>query len=77
MSIANDNGTQFVSKIFEEYLENNGIKHRKITPLWPQANGEIKRQNRSMLKRLQIPQAEGKDYMKELRIYLAAYRATP
>ena len=28
------------------------------TPLWPQANGEIERQNRSILKRLRIAQAE-------------------
>ena len=61
LSIANDNGPQFVSKVFSEYLENNGIKHRRVTPLWPYATGEIERQNRSMLKRMQTAQAEGKD----------------
>ena len=77
LSIASDNGPQFVSRVFSEYLENNGIKHRRVTPLWPQANGEIERQNRSMLKRMQIAQAEGKDWQKELRTYLTAYRTTP
>ncbi|KXJ18278.1 Uncharacterized protein K02A2.6 [Exaiptasia diaphana] len=47
LSIASDNGHQFVSKIFTEYWESNGIKHRRITPLRPQANGEIERQNRA------------------------------
>ena len=27
----------------------NGIEHRRTTPLWPQANGEIDRQNRTIL----------------------------
>ena len=67
LPIASDDGPQFVSKIFTEYLESNGIKHRRVTPLLPQANGEIERKNRSMLKLVQIAQAEGKDRQKELR----------
>ena len=31
-----------------------------ITPYWPQANGEVERQNRSLLKRLQISAPTGK-----------------
>ena len=33
--------------------------------------------NRSLLKRIKIAQAEGKDWKKELRAYLIAYRSTP
>ena len=29
------NGPQFRSEVFELYLEDNGIEHRKTTPLWP------------------------------------------
>ena len=76
-AISSDNGPQFVSEMFEQYLVDHGIKHRKVTPLWPQANGEIERQNRSLLKRMRIAHAEGKDWKKELRAYLTAYRATP
>ena len=39
--ITTDNGPQFSSKDFADYLEMQGIKHRKVTPLWPQANGEV------------------------------------
>lgn len=77
LSLTGDNGPQFVSKVFDEYLENNGIRHRRVNPLWPQVNGEIERQNRSMLKKMNIAQAEGKDWQKELRTYLMAYRSTP
>ena len=58
LSVKADNCLQFVSDHFRKYLEKNGIEHRRATPLWPQANGEIERQNRSILKRLPIAQAE-------------------
>ena len=45
-SLRTDNGPQFVSDHFKGYLEKNGIEHRRTKPLWPQANGEIERQNR-------------------------------
>ena len=41
-----DNGPQFVSDEFEKFLTTNCIEHRKTTPLWPQANGEVESQNR-------------------------------
>ena len=51
-TVTSDNGPHFVAESFQTFLKDNGIKHRKITPLWPQANGEIERQNRSFLKRM-------------------------
>ena len=77
LTLSSDNGPQFASEMFRQYLSDHGIKHRRVTPLWPQANGEIERQNRSLLKRMRIAQAEGKDWKKEVRTYLTAYRATP
>ena len=44
--------------VFMNYLEEDGIEHRQTTTLWPQANGEIKREN-CVLNRLLITQAEG------------------
>ncbi|XP_015779025.1 PREDICTED: uncharacterized protein K02A2.6-like [Acropora digitifera] len=61
-SLRTDNGPQFVSDHFKGYLEKNGIEHSRTTPLWPQANGQIERQNRTILKRLRISQAEGRDW---------------
>ncbi len=48
-----------------------------VTPLWPQANGEIERQNRSILKRLRIAQAEGRNLKSEVDTFLMRYRSTP
>ena len=45
--------------------------------MWPQANGEIERQNWSLLKRMQIAQVEREDWKKAVLTYLVAYRNTP
>ena len=66
LSLKTDNGPQCTSEHFTKHLEVNGIKYRRTTPLWPQAHGEIERQNRSILKRLRIAQAEGRDWKSEM-----------
>ena len=76
-SLRTDNGPQFVSEEFESFLQAHGVEHRRTTPLWPQANGEVERQNRSLLKSLQIANLEGKSWRTELVTWLTAYRSTP
>ena len=61
----------------EEYLDEMGIKHRLTTPLWPRANGEVERQNRSLLKAMRVAHAEGRDWRLELNKFLLAYHSTP
>ena len=51
--------------------------HHKVTPKWPQANGEVERQNQSIEKRIRIDHAEGKNWREALLTYVAVYRATP
>lgn len=46
-------------------------------PYWPQANGEVERQNRSILKRLKIAHAEQKNWRSEILKFLIMYRSTP
>ena len=77
LSITSDNGRQFLSETFEQYLLDNDIYHRHTTPLHPSANGEVERQNRTLLKRIKIAQAEGKEWKSEIRKFLFAYRTTP
>ena len=77
LSIKTDNGAQFASDEFKGYLRENSIKDRTSTPLWPQANGEVERQNRSMLKAMRVAHAERRDWKKELPKFLLAYRSTP
>ena len=70
------NGPNFVSEEMEKYLEEMGVVHHRNTPLWPRANGEVERKNRSLLKAMRVFQAEGKDWRSELNKFLLAYRST-
>ena len=76
-TLKTDNGPQLVSEEFEAFLAENGIEHRTTPPLWPQENGEVERQNRTLMKSIQIAQIEGKDWREELQTFLIAYRSTP
>ena len=76
-SLKSDNGPQFRSDVFRQYLVDHGIVHHRVTPLWPQANGEVERPNAPIEKRLKIAAEEGKDWREELVMYLAAYHAAP
>ena len=75
ITMKSDNGPQFISGEFQEYCVQNGFVHLKTTPKWPQANGEVERQNASLIKRIRIAQAEGVDWKKELRRYVTRYRS--
>ena len=57
-------------------MEEMGIVHHRNTPFWPRANGEVERQNRSLLKAMRVFQAEGKDWRLELNKFLLAYQST-
>jgi transposase InsO family protein len=72
-----DNGPQFDSEDFKTFCRQNDIYIKFSTPLWPQANGEVERQNRSLLKRLKISQAQKTNWREELLNYLTLYRTTP
>ncbi|XP_058457021.1 plasma kallikrein-like [Malaya genurostris] len=61
---------------FKEFCEANGVRLMNTIPYWPQSNGEVERQNRSILKRLRIAQELGRDWRQELCFYLLTYHST-
>lgn len=76
-TITLDNAKQFIGKEFEEYCKLHGIHLNHSAPYWPQENGLVERQNRSLLKRLQISNALKRDWKKDLNDYLLMYYTTP
>ncbi|XP_055622078.1 uncharacterized protein K02A2.6-like [Toxorhynchites rutilus septentrionalis] len=76
-TITLDNAKQFVSLEFSEYCKQNGIFLNYSISYWPQQNGEVERQNRSLLKRLQISCALKRDWRQDLDDYLMMYYSTP
>ena len=77
VSLQTDNAHNFNSKELNDYLMDLNIEHRNTTPYWPQANGEVEIQNKSIMKRLRIAHAEKKNMRTELQTYLMMYRSTP
>lgn len=76
-SLKTDNATTFISKQFRDYCDHQGIKHFRVTPRWPQANGEVERQNSSLMKRIEIAYSENRNYKGEVKKYITAYRNLP
>ena len=76
-TLSADNGPQFKSEEFKDFCNGNGIQLNLTVPYWPQANGEVERQNRSILKILKIAEDEGQDWKVELQRFLTMHRATP
>ena len=75
--ITSDNGKQFTSTEFKNYLKLHGIKLRVVTPYWPSANGEVERFNHTLGKFIKCTHSAGKDWRKEIEGFLLQYRTTP
>jgi transposase InsO family protein len=76
-SITADNGRQFISNEFKSYCKENNIELNSTIPYWPQQNGEVERQNRSVLKRLKISHSLKLNWKQELKKYLMMYNTSP
>ncbi len=72
-----DNRPPFQGEEFCKYCNALGIKHERITPRWPQANGEVERFNQPLAKTIQAAIIEGKPWRQELHRFLLSYRTTP
>lgn len=79
ISLTADNAPQLSEDCeeFSTFCTKYGVKLINTIPYWPQMNGEVERQNRTILKRLQIAQELGQDWRGELQKFLLMYRATP
>lgn len=75
--LKSDNATAFVSAEFSQFLGDYGVTHVTSPPLWPQANGEVERLNRSLLKRLKIAAAENLQMEVEASKFVLLHNATP
>lgn len=72
-TITLDNGSQLKNSVLQAFCTEQGIYLNHTTTYWPQQNGEVERQNRSII----ISQNTHKDWQKELQDYLMMYRSTP
>ena len=71
--VKSNNGPQFISLLFKDFRVKQGIEHQTSPPLWPQGNGEVERQNRTLLKAIKVVQVEGKRLEDKLQNFLLAF----
>jgi len=75
--LKSDNGPPFQSQEFANFVQYYGFHHRRITPVWPRANGEIERFVKTLSKSLRAAVVEGRCFKQHLHSFLRAYRSTP
>jgi transposase InsO family protein len=46
--VISDNGSQFISKDFKEFIRISGMTHVRTSPYYPQSNGKFERFNRTL-----------------------------
>lgn len=67
-----DNGPPFNGHEFENFAKHLGFKHRKVTPEWPEGNGEVERFMRTLKKFLHT----SNNWKQEIQSFLRIYRGT-
>lgn len=75
--VKTDNGPPMNGKQFEKFAEYFGFQHRKITPLWPQANAECERMMKNLVKTARAANIDGIPLKQGINAFLRNYRATP
>ena len=71
---SSDNGPQFVSNEFSQFMRSNGIKHSLVAPYHPRSNGQTERFVQTFK---QYFKAEGTQNIKQnLARFLFSYRTT-
>ncbi|XP_052791587.1 uncharacterized protein K02A2.6-like [Mya arenaria] len=75
--VKSDNGPPFQGHEFADFAVTCGFKHRRITPLWPEANGTVERFMGTLNKFVRAAVADNSDWKTDISSFLMHYRATP
>ena len=75
--VKSDNGPPCNGNKFAQFVKYLGFRHRKITPLWPQANAQAERINQSLMKAIRATRVQGRNWHQELNKFLSNYCVTP
>ena len=71
--VKSDNGPPFSGSEFAQFARYLGFKHRKVSPLWPEANGEVERFMKTFGNVLRTTA----HWKQDMHQFLRNYRATP
>ena len=74
--IVTDNGAQFISELFEQFLQENGIKHIQSAPYHPSTNGETKRFVQTFKNAMKAAKNDSVSFDTKLARFLIMYCST-
>ena len=60
------NGPPFNGHMWKAFMQENGIRHRKITPLWPQANASAEDFNKPFMKAIRTASISRTSWRREM-----------
>ncbi|XP_054749712.1 uncharacterized protein K02A2.6-like [Lytechinus pictus] len=69
-----DNGSQFTSSEFKEFVDKNGIVHKRSAPYHPSTNGQAERFVQTLKQALRAARSDGGSPQAQLDRFLLAYR---
>ena len=75
--VRTDNGPPFNSKTFKDFSKRIGFQTQKVTPLWPEANGQAEAFMKCLGKIVRTAHIENRDWKTAVDRFMMAYRATP
>ncbi|KAL1487798.1 hypothetical protein ABEB36_015553 [Hypothenemus hampei] len=76
-TLKSDNGPPFNSRDFKQFLDDCGIKHTRVTPYWPEANGLAERFVKTCKKALLCTHLETGNFDAKIQEFLVSYRSAP
>ena len=74
--IVSDNGAQFTSDLFQQFLRENGIKHVRSAPHHPSTNGEAERFVQTFKNAIRAARNDSGTLETKLAKFLLVYRST-
>ena len=74
--IKSDNGPPLNGSKFANFAQEQGFRHRKVTPGWAEANGDVERFMQTLKKSARISKLEGKAIRVGVQRTVGSYRAT-
>lgn len=77
LQLVSDNGPQFISTEFTNFLKANGVKHVKCTPYHPVSNGQVERFVKTFKQSLKASEHDKTPLKQRLANFLLEHRSTP
>ena len=75
--LVSDNGPQFTSDEFQQFMKGNGIKHIRSAPYHPASNGQAERFVQTLKRSLKASEQDQKTIQHRLAEFVFEYRSTP